>query len=363
MRLLFDVFFIISSQHSSEQIFILGVLKTLPSYCRLKEWSVGGDFGEEHNKQRELADIFANRGYIKSSTSLSLSSEDETYIQDQVDERCHAKKDRDFAKADEIRAHLEESYDVSINDKLKLWSVGGAFEELGGSNQKARGVYKRRGGGEISDEDVLFVEGMLKKRYDAKRLRDFDVADAIRDELMDRFGVKIDDRSSEWRVESDDYALMGTHNLSTEDVTYIESKLKERYSFKRDRYYDEADSIRNELDEKFGVVIDDRTKEWRVGEVSANMNYDFIKTHDDLEEADRFIQTTVAKTDDVTVDSELNENDGKVIVGGDDDFEENENNAAALSKLTVPQLKEKLKESGLPVSGKKAELIERLLAV
>ena len=31
-----------------------------------------------------------------------------------------------------------------------------------------------------------------------------------------------------------------------------------------------------------------------------------------------------------------------------------------LSKLTVKQLKEKLKDAGLPVSGKKAELIERL---
>lgn len=30
------------------------------------------------------------------------------------------------------------------------------------------------------------------------------------------------------------------------------------------------------------------------------------------------------------------------------------------SKLTVPQLKAKLKERGLPVSGSKAELVERL---
>ena len=31
-----------------------------------------------------------------------------------------------------------------------------------------------------------------------------------------------------------------------------------------------------------------------------------------------------------------------------------------LSSLTVPELKVKLREAGLPVSGKKAELIERL---
>ena len=33
-----------------------------------------------------------------------------------------------------------------------------------------------------------------------------------------------------------------------------------------------------------------------------------------------------------------------------------------LSSLTVPQLKEKLKSNGLPVSGKKSELISRLNA-
>ena len=34
---------------------------------------------------------------------------------------------------------------------------------------------------------------------------------------------------------------------------------------------------------------------------------------------------------------------------------------SALSTLTVPELKEKLREAGLPVSGRKSELIERLL--
>jgi hypothetical protein len=33
-----------------------------------------------------------------------------------------------------------------------------------------------------------------------------------------------------------------------------------------------------------------------------------------------------------------------------------------LSDLTIPQLKDKLREQGLPVSGKKAELIDRLLS-
>jgi len=35
--------------------------------------------------------------------------------------------------------------------------------------------------------------------------------------------------------------------------------------------------------------------------------------------------------------------------------------ASTLSTLTVPELKERLKEAGRPVSGKKSELIARLI--
>ena len=59
---------------------------------RLREWSVGGDFGPEHNAQREMALEIANRGYIKSATSPPLSPENEEYVQSRVDERADAKK-------------------------------------------------------------------------------------------------------------------------------------------------------------------------------------------------------------------------------------------------------------------------------
>ncbi len=78
---------------------------------RLKQRRAGGDFGEEHNAQRELDDKFVNRGYIKSSSSLSLDEEEEEYVQHHVDAR-----------------------------KLKLWSAGGLFEELGGRMGKPKGV-------------------------------------------------------------------------------------------------------------------------------------------------------------------------------------------------------------------------------
>ena len=90
---------------------------------RLRQWSVGGDCGEEHNRQREMSNEFANRGYIKSTSSLPIPEKDEAYILEQIAERSQAKSDRDFDTADAIRDELKDNYEVIINDKLKLWSV------------------------------------------------------------------------------------------------------------------------------------------------------------------------------------------------------------------------------------------------
>lgn len=232
----------------------------------MKEWSVGGDFGEEHNAMREMADKFANRGFIKSNSSRPLSKEDEEHIQSLVDERAVAKKDRDFHTADGIRDELMNNFDVNINDKLKLWSVGGVFSEIPGSaNRKPRGMYERRGGGgDLTDEDVENIQSLLLERYDAKKNRNYDVADKIRDALKENFNVKIDDRSGEWHVDTDEYVLVGEPNLSTEDIETVESQLKERFAAKREGQYEEADEIRDALKEEFGVRIDDRTKEWSI---------------------------------------------------------------------------------------------------
>ena len=240
---------------------------------RLKQWSVGGDFGEEHNAQRELADKFANRGYIKSTSSLSLEDpEEEEYIQFHVDARVQAKKDRNFETADKIRLDLAQRFDVMINDKMKLWSIGGQFEELGGKMGKPRGVYTRRGAlGDLSPEDEEAVSKMITDRYHAKKQKNFDAADEIRDELLSKYSVRIDDRSNEWRVDTEDYAMAGSNSLSEDEVAFIDGKLKERFYFKRERQFEEADAIRDHLQERFGIQVDDRVKEWYVDSLLAGV--------------------------------------------------------------------------------------------
>mmetsp|Transcript_15402 Transcript_15402/g.25373 ORF Transcript_15402/g.25373 Transcript_15402/m.25373 type:complete len:188 (-) Transcript_15402:34-597(-) len=74
---------------------------------------------------------------------------------------------------------------------------------------------------------------------------------------------------------------------------------------------------------------------------------------DDDDEDDDFDDEVTAEDDDDDFDDEVTaEEAGEPVQAALDDVD--------LSSKTVPQLKELLKEKGLPVSGRKAELIERL---
>ena len=293
-----------------------------------------------------MADAFSNRGYIKSASSLDLSAEDEEYVQQQVDERSEAKRDRDFATADDIREFLMAKFDVNIEDKMKLWSVGGVFTEMGSRAQTPRGQYTRRGGGDLSDDDLETINNMLAERYQAKRDREFDVADDIRDNMMRTYNIRIDDKSAEWHVDSDEYVCANRGNLTDEDVAHIDEQLVQRYAAKRDRYYEEADAIRDDLRERFGLEIDDRTKEWRVEGVVA---------YNRAETTSNEMVSEVVEAEEV---GEIDEDVEEEAEAPESTVSESEED---LEKLTVPVLKEKLKVAGLPVSGKKAELIARLL--
>jgi SAP domain len=166
---------------------------------------------------------------------------------------------------------------------------------------------------------------------------------------------------------SDDYVMTRSNirladSLDSESVGYIQKRLKERSAFKAERQFDAADDIREELRSKFGVSIDDRTREWSVevdqftvvnGSASNRPDWrvEQVEGADDSSEENSdmgFFETILDVVDNNGAkDDEL--------LGGDDD-------ATSLGSLTVPELKVKLKLAGLPVSGRKAELIDRLLS-
>lgn len=160
---------------------------------------------------------------------------------------------------------------------------------------------------------------------------------------------------------SDDYVMTRSNNrlaetLDDEAVDYIQLRLKERSAFKKDKMYDAADEIRDELRSKYGVSIDDRTREWCMevdqftvvdntgrsrGGAPQRQGYEVAAEDSD----DDFFENL--KFDDAEGDDDGNDGGATQVEGN-------------LENLTVPQLKEKLKAAGLPVSGRKAELIERL---
>jgi len=168
-------------------------------------------------------------------------------------------------------------------------------------------------------------------------------------------------------------------------INYIQSRLKERLEFKKNREYEEADIIRDELRDEYGVSIDDRTREWSVkvseysvlgdelNEVASRSSppapYDFlVEAEEDEDEEDDsvFSEDEEEEDEDEEDDYFVSEDDDEVELVEEEEISEivAEDGEPAeevdLSEFTVVELKAKLREAGLPVSGKKAELIERL---
>jgi cysteinyl-tRNA synthetase len=268
---------------------------------RLREWSVNGDFGEEHNLQRQMAEQFASRGYIKSTSSEPIDEADEETIQAMVTERAAFKADRNYEEADAIREDLNYRFDVVINDKMKEWSVGGSF---GGANNRNRAYELSQNSAPVDEADAKVIIKALKERSRCKKVRDFETADAIREELREKYNVMIDDREKEWRVNRPDF---NSNRYDNDVVEEQEEPLDEDF---------EAEMS------KLESVLSD--------EISATVS-------EDTEEEEE-VEEEGAEEESASLSTE------------------------ALSSLTVVQLKEKLREGGLPVSGKKSELVERLLA-
>ena len=343
---------------------------------RLREWSVGNNFGEEHNAQRAIFQSMKTSGYVKSESSADLlNPADEVYVQTRIDERQEAKNVGDYVTADSIRDQLLADFDIVIHDKLRKWSVGGYF---GDGSPKRFGEYTRRGGGDLSEEDVSTIKSMIVQRARVKKDRNFDVADEIKDHLRDTYKVIIDDRSREWRVDSDEYVQStvgpGTRELNEQDIAIIQAKLVERTAMKRKRDYEAADAIRDELLDTFSVMIDDRTKEWKTVEVTGGEFGDKF-----IENAKRS-QTSAFKRK--QFDKELDDALDDIFESGADGdskdsstsielMDDNEDHGDAdissplsrddLMSLKVVDLKEKLRKAGKPVSGNKTELVDRLL--
>lgn len=283
-----------------------------------------------------------------------------------IRERMECKFDRNFDMADSIQRELL-SYGVEIHDGYKEWRADG--ESWSSSNsfravsREPRGpkVYTQRGpGAGLTEEVIETINQMVAERAEAKVDKDYEKADAIFEELGSTYHVNVDDRAGEWALRNEEYQMSSYSSVTPDEEIQklIGNKLADRITARKNRDFDLADQIRQELEDVYLLKIDDKNKEWRVsqpegarwvddneGDEFAGMNFVSKVEFDNDEDEDE------------DIDEDLN----------DEEDEEGEllddKPMADLSSLTVPELKARLKEVGLPVGGVKADLIERLSAV
>ena len=140
-----------------------------------------------------------NRG----RNALMATADDD--LQRMVDQRNEARYRRDYDGADAIREELRTIFRVEIYDKLGEWVA--ADGRWGLSNRK-RGAGSEDGVPMMAKIQIDAkpcsltydqVMDMVVKRTNARRTRQFQVADDIRDELA-RVGVELFDKVNEWRT-------------------------------------------------------------------------------------------------------------------------------------------------------------------
>ena len=239
----------------------------------------------------------------QSSHSLALvDAETAGIVNDLLAQRSKARSSGNYAKSDAIRDRLYESYNIRIDDRLGEWSVGGNFgssdDHWTSTNKQQLARYtKSEMSANLPESDERYIQRKVDERMRAKRTRNYDLSDSIRDKLYDVYDVTIHDKMNLWSVGGD----FGEGNSWNHNINLAKRDLPED----RD---DEFDSIDNSL----------------------------VMDHQGSEEMDSVSSSHEKEASTSTTREQL-------------------------ERLTVVQLKEKLRNSGLTVSGTKAKLISRLL--
>ena len=205
---------------------------------------------------------------------------------------------------------------VRVDDKEKTWQAGGAVpgggggggsygggggfggggggSYGGGSGYGGAGSYGGGGGSgyghdfqrDPSDQapiDANRVNQLLTQRNDAKRQRDFNLADQIRDQLKNTMGVEVYDKDKLWRVGGRPgmggsmggggggfggggiapYRRDDDGSVPCPDIERVTALLAQRQQAKLNRDFQTADVIRDQL-KSLNVEIDDPSRTWKM---------------------------------------------------------------------------------------------------
>ncbi|KAJ1451114.1 hypothetical protein M885DRAFT_621052 [Pelagophyceae sp. CCMP2097] len=201
-----------------------------------------------------------NRGYEYTGV-VPVSDELKVQVTELLDRRADAKWRRDFDLADELRDEIY-ALNVEVRDREKTWRV----RRDEGSDWSAADEASTAA---LTAEQAAEVTGLLKQRSHAKLNRDFESADAIRQQLLDSFDVVLNDRQFTWRVGAQgvhaghDYARDADDSvvLSEETLAAVDALLSQRLACKKKRDFAAADDIQADLT-AMNVRVDDRRRIW-----------------------------------------------------------------------------------------------------
>jgi len=221
------------------------------------------------SKEYHLA---SDAGPIAASCPLN-----ESQILEAIALRLNYKRAKNFSKADQILRDLNQA-GVYVHDKRQEWRADG-LNSFGASESNK---YVRRGPmledfihtTEIMDAQKVLadISILVEQRSSAKKQRNFDVCDALEEQLRLQYKVKIDDKRREWSFEVADTTAYVPSPLAskddpthtTEDRSKIQQLLRDRAMARQSKNYGQADEIRDELWLTYNVVMDDRTLEWKI---------------------------------------------------------------------------------------------------
>lgn len=317
----------------------------------------------------------ANSGPLPSNTKLT---EDQIHIL--LSKRLQYKRQRNYNDADKILNALNKC-GIYIHDKRKEYRLDGK------NHFGRRQQYLMRGSTyHLSNEDIEVISQMVEDRSYAKKKREYHKSDEISEKLKYKYNVKVDDKNREWSVIVSNGRESGftssfsleeyvptplaqpnhpTHTMPTEAKLQIARLISDRTAHRQNKEYKMADDILNDLFEEYSVVVDDRTKEWKV--VDDIMADDEFVKGAQLSQQSAFARKAKGNRErrvDTYTSKDTILSTQEVIASHDDDVilpEEGTNEVTCdLESLTVVELKDKLRQEGLPVSGKKADLISRL---
>jgi cysteinyl-tRNA synthetase len=147
---------------------------------RLKQWSVGGNFGPN---QEEKTTTSTSRGSVYARIGGgSVTPENQAVIEQLLNERASHQLNKDYGKADRVRERLETDFNVRVDDRNREWHV-------------VTNDFTYKVSAHSLDEDTLaYIQEQVNQREIARLLKDYEGADNIRDALMDQFAVSLDDR-------------------------------------------------------------------------------------------------------------------------------------------------------------------------